>query len=167
MFEKLSFIEERYNELSKQISDPEVISDQALFAKLCKEQSDIAPIVEKYKEYQALKEAIEESEEILADPEMDKEFKNFKPTKAKKSGLFKKDTESTNSISSWIKQKEASCFICSSVDKTFQAYMKTFFTMYKKDASFREQVANTKGFCLSHFSVLCDAADTYLNEKEL
>ena len=99
--------------------------------------------------------------------EMDKEFKNFKPTKAKKSGLFKKDTESTNSISAWIKQKEASCFICSSVDKTFQAYMKTFFTMYKKDASFREQVANTKGFCLSHFSVLCDAADTYLNEKEL
>ena len=52
MFEKLSFIEDRYDELSKKIADPDVISDQAVFAKLCKEQSDISPIEEKpgYKE---------------------------------------------------------------------------------------------------------------------
>ncbi len=85
MFEKLSFIEERYNELSRQVSDPDVISDQALFAKLCKEQSDIAPIVEKYKEYQALKTAIEEGEEILADPEMDKELKELAEEEIKES----------------------------------------------------------------------------------
>ena len=85
MFEKLSFIEERYNELSRQISDPEVISDQALFAKLCKEQSDIAPIVEKYKEYQTLKNTIEESEEILADPDMDKELKELAEEEIKES----------------------------------------------------------------------------------
>ena len=44
--------------------------------------------------------------------------------------------------------------------------MKTFFTMYKKDADFRKQVAETKGFCLDHFKVLLQGADEMLNEKE-
>ena len=83
--------------------------------------------------------------------EMDKEFKNFKPTKAKKSDYLK-DTESTNSISAWIKQKEASCFICSSVDKTFQAYMKTFFTMYKKMRHFENKLQIQKAFA---FLIFC------------
>ena len=85
MFEKLSFIEERYEELSKKISDPEVISDQNLFAKLCKEQSDIAPIVEKYREYKSLTDAIAESEEILADPSADKDFKELAEEEIKES----------------------------------------------------------------------------------
>ena len=55
MFDKLSAIEERYNELSEKVSDPAVIADSANFAKLCKEQSDIAPIVEKYREYKTCK----------------------------------------------------------------------------------------------------------------
>ena len=85
MFEKLSFIEERYEELSRKISDPEVISDQSQFAKLCKEQSDIAPIVEKYREYKMLKDTISESEEILSDPEMDKELKELAEEELKES----------------------------------------------------------------------------------
>lgn len=85
MFEKLSFIEERYEELSRQISDPEVIADQAQFAKLCKEQSDISPIVEKYKEYKTLTQAIKDSEEILADPDMDKELKELAEEEIKES----------------------------------------------------------------------------------
>ncbi len=99
--------------------------------------------------------------------EMDKEFKNFKPDSVKKSGLFKKkDETSSNSIVNWIEQRENSCFICSSVQNTFNAYMKTFFTMYKKDEDFRRQVAETKGFCLDHFKVLLSGADEYLNDKE-
>lgn len=67
MFEKLSFIEGRFEELEKKISDPEVIADQNLFRKLCKEHSDITPIVEKYKEYKLINENIEEAKEILAE----------------------------------------------------------------------------------------------------
>ncbi len=67
MFEKLSFIEGRFDELEKKISDPEVIADQNLFRKLCKEHSDITPIVEKYKEYKLINENIEEAKEILAE----------------------------------------------------------------------------------------------------
>lgn len=77
MFDKLSAIEERYNELSEKVSDPAVIADSANFAKLCKEQSDIAPIVEKYREYKTAKDTISEGEEILADPDMDKEMKEL------------------------------------------------------------------------------------------
>ena len=85
MFEKLSFIEERYEELSRKISDPEIIADQSQFAKLCKEQSDIAPIVEKYREYKMLKDTILESEEILSDPDMDKELKELAEEELKES----------------------------------------------------------------------------------
>ena len=77
MFDKLSAIEERYNELSEKVSDPAVIADSANFAKLCKEQSDIAPIVEKYREYKSCKDTISEGEEIIADPDMDKEMKEL------------------------------------------------------------------------------------------
>ena len=97
--------------------------------------------------------------------EMDKEFKNFKPDSCGKKGLFKKEAGS-NSIIEWINKRESTCFICSSVENTFNAYMKTFFDMYKKDAGFRKQVTETKGFCLNHFKVLLNGADTMLNDKE-
>ena len=76
MFDKLSFIESRYEELSEKVSDPDVIADQETWRKLCKEQSDITPIVEKYREYKSLKEKIEEAKELLAD-NLDKDFKEL------------------------------------------------------------------------------------------
>ncbi len=76
MFEKLSFIEERYDELSRQISDPEVIADQEVWRKLCKEQSDITPIVEKYREYKACQESLTESRAML-EGDLDKEMREL------------------------------------------------------------------------------------------
>ena len=94
--------------------------------------------------------------------EMAKEFKAFSPSSTGKKGLFGKSND-TNSIVSWITQRESSCFICSNVENTFQAYMKTFFTMYKTDEQLRKQVADSKGFCLSHFKYVCQGADQYLS----
>ncbi len=72
MFEKLAFIEEKYEELSQKISDPEIIADQNQWRKLCKESSDITPIVEKYREYKEAVKAINEAKEMLQDnPEKD------------------------------------------------------------------------------------------------
>ncbi|MBE7038055.1 MAG: peptide chain release factor 1 [Ruminococcaceae bacterium] len=76
MFEKLSFIEGRFEELEKKISDPEVIADQKLWQKLCKEHSDIAPIVEKYKEYKLVCENIDEAKEIIETSD-DKDMKEL------------------------------------------------------------------------------------------
>ncbi len=75
MFDKLSFIEDPFAELEHKISDPQVIADQELWRKLCKEHSDITPIVEKYREYKALNENIDEAKEMLADSSLNKEEK--------------------------------------------------------------------------------------------
>ena len=77
MFDKLSFIDDRFKELESKISDPEVIADQELWRKLCKEHSDITPIVNKYREYIALNENISEAKEMLASGELDKDEKEL------------------------------------------------------------------------------------------
>ena len=66
MFDKLSFLEERFADLENKISDPEIIADQDQWRKLCKEHSDITPIVNKYREYNKLKGDIDEAKEMLA-----------------------------------------------------------------------------------------------------
>ena len=76
MFDKLDFIEEKYDDLNTRVSDPEVIADNALWTKLCKELSDITPIVEKYREYKRAKTDIEESKQMLAD-KLDKDFREL------------------------------------------------------------------------------------------
>ncbi len=77
MFDKLSFIEKQHEELAQKISDPAVMADMQSWQKLCKEHSDMTPIVEKYKEYKANKATIDDSMEMLSDPETDKEFKEL------------------------------------------------------------------------------------------
>jgi hypothetical protein len=98
--------------------------------------------------------------------EMDKEFKHFKPDSVGHKGIFSRKDASGNSIVDWINKRESTCFICNSVNGTFQAYTKTFFDMYKNDSDFRKQVSQTQGFCLTHFKVLCEAADDALNDRE-
>ena len=70
MFEKLEAVEKRYEELTKLISDPEVISNQAEWQKLMKEHASIEDIVLKFREYKKAKQSMEEAEELLHDPEM-------------------------------------------------------------------------------------------------
>ena len=65
MLDKLSFIENKYEELSKKIIDPEVIANTSEWQKLAKEHADIEPIVMKYREYMKVKNTLEEDKEIL------------------------------------------------------------------------------------------------------
>ncbi|HHY77335.1 MAG TPA: peptide chain release factor 1 [Clostridiales bacterium] len=69
MFEKLEFIEGKYEELSIKISDPEIIAEQNLWKKLVKEHSDIEPLVMKFREYKSVIKNIEDSEEMLREEE--------------------------------------------------------------------------------------------------
>lgn len=69
MFEKLAFIEERFNLLTEKISDPAVMADRNEWSKLVKEHSDMSSIVEKYLEYKAEKKNIDEAKALLEDPE--------------------------------------------------------------------------------------------------
>ena len=52
MFDNLVVFENRYNEINEKLYDPDIVSDQKLYADLMKELKNITPIVEKYKEYQ-------------------------------------------------------------------------------------------------------------------
>ncbi len=70
MFEKLEAVEKRYEELTKLISDPEVISNQDEWRKLMKEHADIEDIVLKFREYKKIKNDMDEAEELMKDPEM-------------------------------------------------------------------------------------------------
>jgi len=76
MFEKLAFLEERYEELSVKISDPAVIADNETWRKYCKEHSDITPIVEKYRQYKAARQTIDEGK-VMLEEESDKDFKDM------------------------------------------------------------------------------------------
>ena len=70
MLEKLEQVEDRYEELNKLISDPEIISDQNLFKRYMKEQSSLTEVVEKYREYKKMKTDMDGAEEMLSDPEL-------------------------------------------------------------------------------------------------
>lgn len=70
MFEKLQEIENKYEELNKKLTDPEVISNGHEYGKIAKEQSDLSGIVAKFREYKKYKKQLEDSEELLKDPEM-------------------------------------------------------------------------------------------------
>ena len=76
MFDKLDFILEKYEELSKKVSDPDVIADQPVWQKHIKEMGEMEPIVKKYREYKSAKEGIDEAKEIL-EMEDDAELKEM------------------------------------------------------------------------------------------
>ena len=77
MLDKLSGIEERFKELEVNIADPEVIANQEQWRVMCKEHSDLAPIVAKYKEYKDLTDNIAQAKEMLEDGGLDKEEKEM------------------------------------------------------------------------------------------
>jgi len=67
--EKLQPFIDRYNEITEQLSTPDIASDIKKMTALSKEQSDLEPVVNKAKEYLEIAEAIEENKEMLSDPE--------------------------------------------------------------------------------------------------
>lgn len=76
MFDVLEDIVNRYQELMNELNEPSVAGDQNRFRKLMKEQADLAPIVEKYKEYKACKAGIEDSLSLLEN-ESDEEMREL------------------------------------------------------------------------------------------
>ncbi|MDD4504174.1 MAG: peptide chain release factor 1 [Clostridiaceae bacterium] len=76
MLDKLEFIEEKYEDLSYKISDPEVIGDQNMWQKLVKEHASLEAIVAKFREYKSVLNGIEDSKAMLED-KPDKDFEEM------------------------------------------------------------------------------------------
>lgn len=98
--------------------------------------------------------------------EMNKCFNSFTPGKASLKDKLQ-GKKNPNSIVDFVKTKEESCFICRESDKIYKCYVDTFFYLYKNDEAFKDKIKNGKGFCLTHFGDLCEAADEKLNQTEL
>ena len=70
MFQKLDDVEKKYEDLTKKISDPEIIAAQTEWKNYMKEHADLEPIVLKYREYKKVKQQLDEAKEMLNDPEL-------------------------------------------------------------------------------------------------
>lgn len=73
MFEKLEAIEKTYEELTSQMSDPAVISDQTRYTKIARQHRELEAIVAKFREMKKLDRDIEGARELMRendDPEM-------------------------------------------------------------------------------------------------
>ena len=76
MFDKLEDLLIRLEEILSELQEPDVANDQNRFRKLMKEQNELTPIVEAYKEYKACKQTIQESLEMLEE-ESDEEMREL------------------------------------------------------------------------------------------
>lgn len=70
MFERLDAIKIKYEELTEQLSSPEVLGDYNQLKKLSKEQKDLEQAYLKYNEYKKVVSNLEEAEMLADDPEM-------------------------------------------------------------------------------------------------
>lgn len=76
ILEKLQGVHDRFDEVSRLLSDPSVTSDMKRYVKLNKEYKELEPIIEAYKEYKELLSNINGAKEILAD-EQDEEMREM------------------------------------------------------------------------------------------
>ena len=76
MFDKLEDLLHHYEELMNTLSEPDVANDPNRFRKLMKEQSDLQPIVDAYKEYKESKQTVEDSLSML-ESEKDEEMREM------------------------------------------------------------------------------------------
>src|ERR1044071_9277393 len=65
MLDKLEGIEKKYEELTRQLSDPELLADQQRYPKVTKQHRDLEEVVAKYREFRAIEQGIQDSKEML------------------------------------------------------------------------------------------------------
>nr|WP_308626050.1 peptide chain release factor 1 [uncultured Eisenbergiella sp.] len=86
MFDRLEDLLRRYEEIMNELNEPSVTANQERFRSLMKEQSDLTPLVEAYKEYRKMKQDAEDSLMML-ESESDEEMRDLlkeEHTEAKK-----------------------------------------------------------------------------------
>lgn len=76
MFDRLEDLLIRMEEILSELQEPDGANDQKRFRKLMKEQNDLSPIVEAYKEYKTCKQTIEDSLQMLEE-ESDEEMREL------------------------------------------------------------------------------------------
>jgi peptide chain release factor 1 len=71
MFERLEQIESRYEDLGRQLADPEIIADQSKYQKAAKQHRDLEAVVEKFREYRQVMNGIADARGMLQESDAD------------------------------------------------------------------------------------------------
>ena len=77
-------------------------------------------------------------------------------------GFFKKNTEGS-AVSAYMRQVKNSCYICNRIENIFERYIDTIFYLYEKDSAFKTKFDASKGFCVDHYQILYDAAESHMH----
>src|SRR5690242_14420358 len=70
MDDKLQEIEQRFERLTADLGNPEVIGDRTRFSQVAKERSQLEPLVETFREYKGARKHLEETKALLDDAEL-------------------------------------------------------------------------------------------------
>jgi len=76
MFDRLSQLEDKYEDLTRKLSDPAIIADHTQYQKYAKAHSELDEIMSVYREYKSVVNQIAEAKELLAD-KLDPEFRSL------------------------------------------------------------------------------------------
>jgi peptide chain release factor 1 len=76
LFEKLDQLEQRFEELTRQLSSPEVAADSARLQKLARQHAELTEMVHKYREWKQIEQGLREAKQLLAEAD-DAEMKEM------------------------------------------------------------------------------------------
>ena len=71
MFDRLDQMEERYEDLGRQLSDPNIVSNQENYRKVSKQHRDLEETVDKFREYRKLRDGVAEAKVMLGESDAD------------------------------------------------------------------------------------------------
>ena len=77
MFDDLSQVERRYEELAYRMTTPEAMNDPAAYAAMMREYKELTPLVEAYRSYTALQKEVDEEKALLDAPTEDVAFNDM------------------------------------------------------------------------------------------
>lgn len=80
MLQELKAVEEKYNQITALLSDPNISSNPQKIKELARERAELEPLVKKYEEYKKVQQDLEESRSILNDAQADQELKELAET---------------------------------------------------------------------------------------
>lgn len=163
MFEKLSVMEQKYEEISSRLSEPDVISDNKLYTQLMREYKSMTPIIEKFREYKKADDSFNEARELLEAGGLDKDFKEMVQSEFEQSKeelerltgelkilLLPKDPNDDKNVIIEIRGgaggEEASLF----ANSLYRMY-----TMYAEAKGWKQEILNANETELGGFKEIC------------
>ncbi len=77
MYDKLAAVEAHYEDIQQQLMDPNIASDQKQFTKLMRENKNLTPVIETYREYKTAKKDFDEAKMMLDEGGLEPDFREM------------------------------------------------------------------------------------------